>query len=205
MSSILPGFLSQPEVANHVLTLETRFIPWDDGASDLLSIFDSPVCPVEVNPAVEKKNSCQILNKSHSCPDMEDKPSNLTGLNVCFPKRDEWQKKRKKSNRESARRSRMKKQRYLDDLRSQLNQLNTENREIGNQLRYVMHYCQHANMENDRLRLEHKILHEKLLNLRQALVLRQIQQSSTCATWSCVNSTVVTVHQNTSMLRDHVI
>ncbi|KAL0692099.1 hypothetical protein Bca4012_059279 [Brassica carinata] len=203
MSSILPGFLSQPIVPNHVQTLETRFTPWDDHASDLFSIFDSPVCPVEVNPAVEKPNSCQTLN--NPCPDMEDKPFNLTGLNVIFPKKDERQKKRKKSNRESARRSRMKKQKYLDDLRSQLNQLNTENRQLGNQLRYVMHHCQHANMENDRLRLEHQILHEKLLNLRQALVLRQIQQSSTCATWSCVNSTVVTVHQNPSMLRDHVI
>ncbi|WZY79794.1 hypothetical protein YC2023_026178 [Brassica napus] len=186
MSSILPGFLSQQIVANHLQTLETRFTPWDDA-----------------DPAVEKTNSCQVLNKSDPCPGMEDRPSNLTGLNVFFPKKDERQKKRKKSNPESARRSRMKKQKYLDDLRSQLNQLNTENRELENQLRYVMHHCQGANMENDRLRVENQILHEKLMSLRQALVLRQIQQSSTCATWSCVNSTVVTVHQNPSMLRDH--
>ncbi|CAH8390520.1 unnamed protein product [Eruca vesicaria subsp. sativa] len=144
-----------------------------------------------------------LLNKRG--PGLANKPSNQTGLNIFLLEKDERRRKRRKSNRESARRSRMKKQKHLNDVRSQLNQLNTENHELGNKLRYVMHHCQHANMENDRLRLEHQILRDKLLNLRQALMLRKFQQSSTCATWSCVNSTVVTVHQNPLMLRDHVI
>ncbi|KAG2327173.1 hypothetical protein Bca52824_009901 [Brassica carinata] len=176
MSSTFPVFSSELVLPNYVPALESGFPLWDD-APDLFSIFGSLVCPVEVNPGLEKTN----LDK------------------------DERRKKRKRSNRESARRSRIKKQKHLEDVRSQLNQLNTDNRDLVNRLRYVMHHCQHAKMENDRLRLEHQTLHDKLLNLRQALVLRQSQQSSTCVTWSCVDSTVVTVHQNPSMITEHVM
>ncbi|CAH8364067.1 unnamed protein product [Eruca vesicaria subsp. sativa] len=201
MSSIFPVFSSEPGSCS---VLETGFTPWDD-ASDLFSMFDSPVCPVEVNPGLEKTNSFPIQTKNNSNPGLEDKPFNQTGLNVFLPDKDERRKKRKRSNRESARRSRIKKQKHIEEVKSHLNQLTTKNRELVNRLRYVMHYCQRAKMENDRLRLEQQILHDKLLNFRQALVLRQVQQSSTCATCSCVDSTVVTVHQNPSMIRDHLI
>lgn len=204
MSSISPVCSSEPIFTNHVPALETGFTPWD--ASDLFSIFDSPVSPMEVNPGLEKiTNSSQIQNQSYPTPCLEDKPLNRTGSNGAFSDKDERRKKRKLSNRESARRSRMKKQKHLEDIRSQLNQLKTENRVLVNRLRYVLDQCQRAKVENDRLRLEHRILHENLFNLRQALMLRQIQQSSTCATWSCINSTVVTVRQNPSMIENHVI
>ncbi|VVB18172.1 unnamed protein product [Arabis nemorensis] len=204
MSSISPVFPSEPVLANHVPALESGFTPWDD-ASDLFSIFDSPVSPAEINPGLEKKNPCQIQNQSYFNPRLKDIPLNRTGSNDAFSENDERRKKRKLSNRESARRSREKKQKHLEDMSSQLNQLKIENQALVNQFRYVLDQCQRAKMENARLRLEHHILHEKLLNLRQALVLRQIQQSSTCATWSCINSTVVTVQQNPSMITNHVI
>ncbi|KAG2293627.1 hypothetical protein Bca52824_040296 [Brassica carinata] len=188
MSSIFPVFSSEPGTCS---ALESGLTPWNH-ASDIFSMFDSPVCPVEVNPGLEKTNSCPIQTKNNPNPGLED---------THLPDKDERRKKRKKSNRESARRSRIKKQKHLEEVRSQLNQLNTENRDLVNRLRYFMHNCQHAKMESDRLRLEHKILIDKLLNLRQALVLRQVQQSSTRA---CVESTVVTVYQNPSMIRDHV-
>ncbi|KAL0721562.1 hypothetical protein Bca4012_036161 [Brassica carinata] len=204
MSSTFPVFSSELVLPNYVPALESGFPLWDD-APDLFSIFGSLVCPVEVNPGLEKTNLGQAQNKNYPNPGLQDKPFNQSGLNVFLPDKDERRKKRKRSNRESARRSRIKKQKHLEDVRSQLNQLNTDNRDLVNRLRYVMHHCQHAKMENDRLRLEHQTLHDKLLNLRQALVLRQSQQSSTCVTWSCVDSTVVTVHQNPSMITEHVM
>lgn len=189
MSSNFTVFSSEPGTCS---ALESGLTPWNH-ASDIFSMFDSPVCPVEVNPGLEKTNSCPIQTRNDPNPGLED---------THLPDKDERRKKRKKSNRESARRSRIKKQKHLEEVRSQLNQLNTENRDLVNRLRYFMHHCQHAKMESDRLRLEHKVLLDKLLNLRQALVLRQVQQSSTCA---CVESTVVTVyHQNPSMIWDHV-
>lgn len=202
MSTISPVFLSEPLLPNHVPALETGFTPWD--ASDLFSIFNSPVSPMEVNPGLEKTNPSQIQNQSYSTPGLKDKPLNRTGSNGVSSDKDERQKKRKLSNRKSAQRSRARKQKHLEEMRSKLNQLKIENLELENRVRYVLYHCQREKMENDRLRLEHRILHEKLLNLRQALVMRQIQQSSTCATWSCVNSTVVTVQQNPSMIIDHV-
>ncbi|CAL9245037.1 unnamed protein product [Arabidopsis halleri] len=188
-----------PVFANHVPALETGFTPWD--ASDLFSIFNPPVLPMEVIPGLEKTNPSQIQNQSYSNPGLKDKPLDRTGSNVV----DERRKKRKLSNRKSAQRSRIKKQKHLEDVRIELNKLEIENGELENRLRYVVYHCQREKMENDSLRLEHRVLHEKLLNLRQALVMRQIQQSSTCASWSCINSTVVTVQHNPSMIRNHVI
>ncbi|KAL1196457.1 bZIP transcription factor 44 [Cardamine amara subsp. amara] len=205
MSTISPVFSSEPVLANHVPALETGFTPWDD-TSDLFSFFNSSVYPVEVNPGLEKTNSSQIQNQSFHNSGVRDKPLNRTGSNRVSSDKAEWRKKRKLSNRKSAQRSRIKKQKHLEDVRRELSQLKIQNRELINRLRYVLYHCQRATIESDGLRLEHDVLREMLLNIRQALVMRQIQQqSSTCATWSCINSTVVTIQQNPSMIRDHVI
>ncbi|EOA14598.1 hypothetical protein CARUB_v10027849mg [Capsella rubella] len=196
--------MSEPVLSNHVPALETGFTPWDD-ASDLFSIFNSPVRPMEVNPGLDKINPTQIQNQRYSSPGFKDKPLKHTGSSGVSSDKDDRRKKRKLSNRKSAQRSRIKKQKHLEDVRSKLNQLKFENRELKNRLRYVLYHCERAKMESDGLRLEHRALHEKLLSLRQALVMRQIQQNSTCATWSSVNTTVVTVQRNPSMMRDHVI
>ncbi|CAF2088281.1 unnamed protein product [Brassica napus] len=183
---ILPSFMLKGVVRTIMSSNFTVF----SSEPDIFSMFDSPVCPVEVNPGLEKTNSCPIQTRNDPNPGLED---------THLPDKDERRKKRKKSNRESARRSRIKKQKHLEEVRSQLNQLNTENRDLVNRLRYFMHHCQHAKMESDRLRLEHKVLLDKLLNLRQALVLRQVQQSSTCA---CVESTVVTYGLSSESVND---
>ncbi|XP_010463712.1 PREDICTED: basic leucine zipper 43-like [Camelina sativa] len=205
MSTISPVLSSEPILSNQLPAWETGFTSWGE-ESDLFSIFNSPVSPMEINPGLDKTNPSQIQNQRYSSPGLKDKqPLHHTSSNGVSSDKDERRKKRKLSNRKSAQRSRIKKQKHLEDVRSKLNQLKFENRELDNRRRYVLYHCERIKMENDRLRLEHHALHEKLLNLRQALVMRQIQQNSTCATWSCVNSTIVTVNRNPSMMRDHVI
>ncbi|KAL1195041.1 bZIP transcription factor 2 [Cardamine amara subsp. amara] len=184
MSTISPVFSSEPGLVTHVPAYETGFSLWD--ISHLFSVF----------------NSSTDLIPDSANNYLRPGSLNRTGSNVAPTENtDERKKKRKLSNRESAKRSREKKQKHLEEMSIQLNQLKTQNRELTNQLRYVLYHCQQTKTENDRLRLEHRILQDKLLNVRQVLMFRQIERSSNCATWPCNNnSTFVTVQQDPSKL-----
>ncbi|KAH0911736.1 hypothetical protein HID58_035057 [Brassica napus] len=116
---------------------------------------------------------------------------------------DERRKKRKLSNRESAKRSRVKKQKHLEEMNIQLNQLKIENRELENQIRYVIQHFQRTETENNRLRLEQRLLHSTLLNIRQVWMLHQIDRSSDYVTWPYDENTRVTVQHDPSA-RIHV-
>ncbi|EOA25285.1 hypothetical protein CARUB_v10018599mg [Capsella rubella] len=184
MSTISPVFSAEPSLATFVPAFETGFTPWD--ISHLFSVFDS-------------SSSLDDPIPSFSTHDVAPTTKNIT---------DERKKKRKLSNRESAKRSREKKQKHLEEMSIQLNQLKTQNQDLTNQLRYVLYHYRRTNTENDRLRLEHRILQDKLLNMRQVLMFRQIleRSSTNCATWPCDNnSTVVTVQQDPSIITNHVI
>ncbi|CAL9247002.1 unnamed protein product [Arabidopsis halleri] len=174
MSTISPVFSTEPGLLTSVPAFETGFTPWD--ISHLFSVFDLSMDQIPVS--------------AHDY-----------GSNTGFESTDERKKKRKLSNRESAKRSREKKQKHLEEMSMQLNQLKTQNQELTNQLRYVLYHYQQTKMENDRLRMEHRILQDKLLNIRQVLMFRQIERSSlNCSTWPCSNSTVVTVQQDPSIM-----
>ncbi|VVB05076.1 unnamed protein product [Arabis nemorensis] len=184
MSTISPVFSSEPGLVTPVPAFETGFTPLD--ISHLFTVFGSSMdlIPDYVNPG----------------------RVNRTGLDVSPTENtDDRRKKRKLSNRESARRSRVKKEKHLEELSIQLNQLKIENRELANQFRYVLYHCQRTKTENDRLRLEHRILQDKLLNLRQILMFLHIERSSNCATWPCDNGSVVTVQHDPSNITNLVI
>ncbi|XP_010547565.1 PREDICTED: ocs element-binding factor 1-like [Tarenaya hassleriana] len=202
MSTIYPVFSSEPGFANQFPAFETGFTPWD--ASDLFSIFNSSVGePVETKPDFEKPTSDQTQSQSNSSSS-SDKSQNRFVSDLFASDIGERREKRKISNRESARRSRMRKQQHLENLRRQLNRLRIENRELANRIRYVMYHCQRARTENDRLRLEHRILVQKLSNIRQVLISWQIQQTPTYATWPCNDSTVMT-EQDPSIISNLVV
>ncbi|KAJ0981834.1 hypothetical protein J5N97_010089 [Dioscorea zingiberensis] len=89
--------------------------------------------------------------------------------------------RRKISNRESARRSRMRKQRHLEDLRIQANRLRSENRELASRLGTVSQHCLLFRRENDRLLEEASALRLRLSDIRQLLLLRQLHRLSSPA------------------------
>lgn len=104
---------------------------------------------------------------------------------------DERKRRRMISNRESARRSRMRKQKHLENLRNQVNRLRVGNRDTMNRLRLVTHHYQLVRIENDRLRSESVVLRQRLWDIRQVLLARQLQQQLTASAWPCNNFTSI--------------
>ncbi|PKU80812.1 bZIP transcription factor 11-like [Dendrobium catenatum] len=89
---------------------------------------------------------------------------------------EERRLKRMISNRESARRSRMRKQRQLEGLRNQLSRLKSENRDLSKRMGTVVHYCQLFRLDNDRLRSESDLLRRRLAKIHRILFYRQLQR-----------------------------
>ncbi|KAL2348292.1 hypothetical protein Fmac_002292 [Flemingia macrophylla] len=90
----------------------------------------------------------------------------------------ERKRRRMISNRESARRSRMRKQRHLENLRNQVNLFRVENRELKNALHFLLHHFNLLRTQNDCLRSERTLLRQKLDNINQFLLLQQLQPFS---------------------------
>ncbi|KAK1431149.1 hypothetical protein QVD17_14422 [Tagetes erecta] len=80
---------------------------------------------------------------------------------------DQRKRKRMVSNRESARRSRMKKQKHLDDLMTQLSQLKKENNEIMAHVSITMQHYTNMEAENLVLRAQVAELSHRLESLDQ--------------------------------------
>lgn len=114
--------------------------------------------------------------KAFSTADEPDRPA---------PVVDERKRRRMMSNRESARRSRMRKQKHLENLRNQVNRFRVENRELTTRLRFVLYHFQRVRTENLRLRSEYAVLQQKLSDIRQLLLLRQLQQQFSPTAWPC--------------------
>lgn len=155
---------------------EGGFTPWD--CPVLFSTTTQSTGPARSGSGSDDPNQNQTNSNSGS-----DEP------NQAIPMIDERKRRRMISNRESARRSRMRKQKHLENLRNQVNRLRVENRELTNRLRFVLYHCQRVRTDNDRLRSERSILQQKLSDIRQFLVLKQLQQFSSA--WPCNNVTVM--------------
>uniref|UniRef100_A0A0C9S879 TSA: Wollemia nobilis Ref_Wollemi_Transcript_5460_974 transcribed RNA sequence n=2 Tax=Wollemia nobilis TaxID=56998 RepID=A0A0C9S879_9CONI len=82
---------------------------------------------------------------------------------------DERKQKRMLSNRESARRSRMRKQQHLDGLRAQIVQLRGENNHIHNQFNFAQQRYLQLEEENRTLRSYAFELHQKFQALGMAM------------------------------------
>lgn len=87
---------------------------------------------------------------------------------------EERKRRRMISNRESARRSRWRKKRQLEDLTNQVNRLRLENRELKNRLCIVLHEYEAIQRETVPLLAESIVLRQKLAGLRQILAAMQL-------------------------------
>ncbi|XP_073315491.1 uncharacterized protein [Primulina huaijiensis] len=102
---------------------------------------------------------------------------------------DERKHKRMMSNRESARRSRMRQQKHLENLRNQVNRIKVSNRQTMNRLSLVVHQNQLVLRENEYLRSESAMLRQRLWDIRQVLLVRQLQQNLNSSACPCNNFT----------------
>ncbi|KAG6526246.1 ocs element-binding factor 1-like [Zingiber officinale] len=108
-------------------------------------------------------------------PKLESRPGPAEPLSA-----DEHRRLRRKiSNRESARRCRMRKQRRLEELRSESARLSSLNQDLARRVVVASHRCQIFRSENLRLRAEYAALNRRLSELRRfILLLRQLSPAA---------------------------
>ncbi|MED6130706.1 hypothetical protein PIB30_003284 [Stylosanthes scabra] len=95
--------------------------------------------------------------------------SGSQGSNRAVYSTEERKLRRMQSNRESARRSRGRKKKHLENLTVQLNRLRLENRELKNRLVATMHQHLLVSLENEQLRSESIALGSTLSDLCEIL------------------------------------
>ncbi|PIA57038.1 hypothetical protein AQUCO_00600040v1 [Aquilegia coerulea] len=134
------------------------FTPWETH-EELMSLFQHPV----------NQHSNNSTNSNSGSDELTTRPE---------PVLDDRKTRRMISNRESARRSRMRKQRHLEDLRNQVNRLRLDNRELANRLELINHHCHILKRDNDQLCSESTILRQRLSDIRRILIFRQLQRFS---------------------------
>ncbi|KAM7520380.1 hypothetical protein LguiB_019342 [Lonicera macranthoides] len=146
---------------------------------------NSGLVPTQTQKSVLFNSGSDNSNSNHAGSNSGSDEPNRSGSVT-----DERKRRRMISNRESARRSRMRKQKHLENLRNQLNRLKIGNRELLNQLRLVTHNCRILRGDNDRLLSESVMLTQKLWDIRQILLVRQIQQQLSCNNFTCINEQI---------------
>lgn len=102
-------------------------------------------------------------------PNSGSEGSNSNSNRVIFSV-DERKRRRMISNRESARRSRWRKKKHLENLTVQVNRLETQNRELKKRLGSVLGQCHVLWRENDRLTTEYLSLQARLQDLCHAIL-----------------------------------
>ncbi|KAD7479347.1 hypothetical protein E3N88_02483 [Mikania micrantha] len=134
--------------------------PWDTNTHEDLLIY-----PTDQEPVLSFSGSDDSTPKTNSSSSGSD-----DGSLVVLNQTDERKMRRMISNRESARRSRMRKQKHLENLRKLVSWHKSENRELMNRLRFALHQGRILGQENERLQSESVMLRQKLWDLDQVML-----------------------------------
>ncbi|KAJ1430371.1 Basic-leucine zipper domain [Sesbania bispinosa] len=102
---------------------------------------------------------------NHQSTEPASPGSGSQGSNRAVYSTEERKLRRMQSNRESARRSRCRKKKHLENLTNQVNRLRIQNRELKNRLAFTMHQHLLLSLQNDQLRSESVNLLAKLSDL----------------------------------------
>ncbi|KAK8580877.1 hypothetical protein V6N13_143935 [Hibiscus sabdariffa] len=114
---------------------------------------------------------------------------------------DQRKRKRKESNRESARRSRMRKQQHLDDLMAQVTQLSQDNNQILTSINFTTHHYMNLQAQNSVLRAQVTELSQRLDSLNQ--ILSYLNTPTATATATSCNGLVYETDQCLETSGDH--
>ncbi|KAL6212352.1 hypothetical protein ACLB2K_017572 [Fragaria x ananassa] len=140
---------------------------------------DEPVqfqCPIQETGLIEELLA--LLQEGNSKSTSASPNSGSDGSNRGVYSVDERKRRRMMSNRESARRSRWRKKRHLEDLTEEANRLKMENRELKSRLGFAAEKCHVTWRENERLEAESLALWARLSHLNRVLVAMQTMQQS---------------------------
>ncbi|KAL4273409.1 hypothetical protein GQ457_13G016440 [Hibiscus cannabinus] len=100
----------------------------------------------------------------------EPKQDLSQGQKQMVPVIDERKRRRMISNRDSARRSRMRKRNHLEKLTNEVKQLRMLNQQLNNQLQTVSDQNHCLRIDNERVRFECGILQQELSDMRRLLL-----------------------------------
>ncbi|KAK4434334.1 Basic leucine zipper 4 [Sesamum alatum] len=123
-----------------------------------LPVLEHALTPNEINDLFSMLQSQPSINSTSS-----------SETNRSLYSLEERKRRRMISNRESARRSRWRKKKHIENLTSEANRLNIENRELKNRLCMMAHDCHLVQRDSNRLLCESIYLQQKLTGLNQIL------------------------------------
>ncbi|XP_006362088.1 bZIP transcription factor 53-like [Solanum tuberosum] len=155
-------------------SLYDDFTQWD--YIEPTSIFPEPGVESVFSPMQSPTPEPVISHDSGSGSDKSKPDSPNDSPNPGSDDLAERKRKRMISNRESARRSRMRKQTHLENLRNQSNRLKLENRDLTNRVQLVTGHYQLVERNNEMLRAESILLRQRLEGIHDILITRQLQQ-----------------------------